>query len=282
MFMIYEKVKYLEGDECLPISQNAEQWKELATLFEDVIHELNQPVANIGIDASDAIYCLDKGDVEGLRESLDSLRLAVQDLGERIGAYKALTQRSRSEETIRVRDIVDDVEKVLRRRADKAKVKLDIQLSDDNQFNRVLSVKGDPFLFRMAIRNLVHNAIEASNDPSIPPDRRHVIIRGIHSPSEDSQTFPHGSVLIYVRDEGPGIPPKIRKRIFERGFTTKQGGRGLGLGLSLVQSVAESCGGKVGMRDVNPGAEFWLQFPAARHRENHERRYDNEGGRYRR
>ncbi|MDM8550166.1 HAMP domain-containing sensor histidine kinase [Desulfobacterales bacterium HSG2] len=260
----YTSVKYFEDDKCLPRSQDAEQWKELATLFEDVIHELSQPVATIGIDTSDALYCLNEGDMEGVRQSLSSLRLAVQDLGERIGAYKALTQRSSSEETIRVRDIADEVENVLRRRADKAKVKLDIQISDDNKFNRALYVRGDPFLFRIAIRNLVHNAIEASNDPSIPPDRRHVIIRGIYKPSEDSQIFPNGSVIIYVRDKGPGIPPEIREKIFKRGFTTKRGGRGLGLGLSLVQSVAESYNGKLGMlEDVNPGAEFWLQFPAA-------------------
>lgn len=70
-------------------------------------------------------------------------------------------------------------------------------------------------------------------------------------------------MILTVRDNGPGIPAEVQQRLFERGFTTKKG-RGLGLGLSLVQSVVEAHGGRIRhLREVSPGAEFWLELPAA-------------------
>ncbi len=69
-------------------------------------------------------------------------------------------------------------------------------------------------------------------------------------------------VDVYVRDNGPGIPPAVRERIFDRGFSSKDE-RGLGLGLSLVDSVVSSLGGSIAVtHNGDSGAEFWLRLPA--------------------
>jgi signal transduction histidine kinase len=76
-----------------------------------------------------------------------------------------------------------------------------------------------------------------------------------------------GRVLITVEDDGPGIPPGLRDRVFER-FVRGSGDRGgsFGLGLSIVQAVAESHGGTVELIDSNgrPGARFVVSLPAVR------------------
>jgi PAS domain S-box-containing protein len=52
-----------------------------------------------------------------------------------------------------------------------------------------------------------------------------------------------GSVVFSVIDSGPGVPPELRTRIMEPFFTTKEVGKGAGLGLSLSRTIVEEHGG---------------------------------------
>jgi two-component system sensor histidine kinase PilS (NtrC family) len=70
-------------------------------------------------------------------------------------------------------------------------------------------------------------------------------------------------VLVAVSDDGPGVPPDQRERIFEPFITDKE--KGAGLGLAIVRKVAEAHGGwvEVGEASHGPfgnGAEFRLYF----------------------
>jgi signal transduction histidine kinase len=72
-------------------------------------------------------------------------------------------------------------------------------------------------------------------------------------------------VVVTVEDDGPGVPPEVRDRVFER-FVRGAGDRGgsFGLGLSIVRAVAESHGGTVTLadRDGRPGSRFVVSLPA--------------------
>lgn len=67
-------------------------------------------------------------------------------------------------------------------------------------------------------------------------------------------------VYLRVRDDGPGIEPALRERLFEPFFTT--GARGTGLGLAIVRGVARAHGGSVEVRPAaGRGTEFELVLP---------------------
>lgn len=74
-----------------------------------------------------------------------------------------------------------------------------------------------------------------------------------------------GSAVLRVRDDGPGVAPELRDRLFER-FVRGAGDRGgsSGLGLAIVRAVAESHGGTVGLEDAEAGgACFVVRLPLA-------------------
>ncbi|MBK1866016.1 ATP-binding protein [Aestuariivirga sp. YIM B02566] len=103
-------------------------------------------------------------------------------------------------------------------------------------------VKGDAQAIGRAVTNLVQNAID-------------------HGGRTGTIALLVGPDWIEVADEGPGIPPDLRERIFEPFFKRKKEGRGAGLGLSLVGDVMRLHGGGVSVRDRGAGAAFRLSFP---------------------
>jgi two-component system, NtrC family, sensor kinase len=99
--------------------------------------------------------------------------------------------------------------------------------------------------------NLVLNACDAVGAGG------HVLITGM--PAAD------GGLELSVTDDGPGVPAELAERIFEPFFSTKTGGDGTGLGLSLSRSIVEAHGGRLTLdRDAPAGASFTVYLPAAR------------------
>jgi signal transduction histidine kinase len=96
-----------------------------------------------------------------------------------------------------------------------------------------------------ALHNIVENAIDAAGSGG------HVWIT--------TRDDPHSTVVV-VDDDGPGIPPAERRRIFELFYTTKRGGTGLGL--ALAHRAVESHGGEVEVLDrPGGGARFVVHLP---------------------
>lgn len=71
------------------------------------------------------------------------------------------------------------------------------------------------------------------------------------------------AVVLTVRDDGPGVPPEHRSRIFDPLYTTKEPGKGTGMGLALCQRIVISHGGSLRLLDEDGlGAAFAIRLPA--------------------
>ena len=71
-------------------------------------------------------------------------------------------------------------------------------------------------------------------------------------------------VVLRVADNGPGIPDEVKKLIFDPFFTTKGSGKGIGLGLAIVQQIVEAHGGTITLESAaGQGTAFTVTFPAA-------------------
>lgn len=108
--------------------------------------------------------------------------------------------------------------------------------------------------------NLLLNAADA-----VPAEGGRVTIRAmIAEPMDDSPRGAARGVRIEVEDNGPGIAPEIQGRLFEPFATTKEVGKGTGLGLAVCRGLLEAVGGTItAERGEEGGARFVLELPAA-------------------
>jgi len=106
-------------------------------------------------------------------------------------------------------------------------------------------VDADPFAIRQLLLNLLLNALDFA--------RTRISIRTARTTD--------GRAEVTVTDDGPGVPPENRDRIFQRFVTTRPGGNGLGL--STSREIAQAHGGTLTLRDGGSGAAFVLTLPPA-------------------
>jgi CheY-like chemotaxis protein len=150
--------------------------------------------------------------------------------------------------TFSVRSALDYSLTLVRERAAAHGITLRLDVDDD-----VSEIETDELRFRQVVLNLVSNAVKFSNDGG------EVLVRAW---ADD------GDVLVTVADQGIGVPPQDRERIFE---SFQQSGRlakqneGTGLGLTLCRRIVELAGGRMWLEsEVGVGSVFGFSIPKFR------------------
>ncbi|WP_421957973.1 hybrid sensor histidine kinase/response regulator [Pseudomonas ovata] len=122
----------------------------------------------------------------------------------------------------------------------------------------------DPTQAEVALLNIFNNARDAlfgRPDPKIFIETRNVVIHDLASLSTDGLRPGH-YVSIAITDNGVGMPASIRDRVMDPFFTTKDEGKGSGLGLSMVYGFAKQSGGSARIyTEENVGTTLRLYFP---------------------
>lgn len=227
-----------------------ETWQSLAIVLDDVIHEMNQPLAAIGNSLVELRYALRKQGValESL-PSVEKLQSSLHLLAGRIDEYRALvlegSKQSELDPYLLLREVATELQDFARER------NVTMRLLDSELKSSML-VFGEGFKIKLAFRNLIRNAIQAAELGT-----QKSVGLNIFNPKGTKD-----EICIQVTDSGNGIPDDLREKIFEKGLTTKPG-RGLGLGLSLTASVIRELKGNIYLEDSGPaGSTFIVRLPA--------------------
>jgi len=143
-----------------------------------------------------------------------------------------------------------DLGAVVRRAADDLRHELPAgtALTVDGTFGEI---QGDDVLLRQVFGNLVRNAAEACEGAGVVP------AIAIHGETDATSR----SCRAVVSDNGPGIPPEARERIFQPFFTTRSAG--MGLGLAIVQKIVVMHNGRISAGEAAHGASLQVVLPLA-------------------
>lgn len=222
--------------------------KERLTQF--LVHDLKNPLGTLDLCAQLLLRDRDlpgrsRVTVERMRDEartllhmlLNLLDISRSDEGELVARKEPIAVQSLFEQVMRDFD--------LKAQAANLTIKASSSVS--------LSVTGDTSLLLRVLENLVENAVRHA------PERSQVQL---------TATLSADLVQIRVTDQGDGIAPELREKIFEPFVQLDQGERtiqrnGRGLGLTFCKVAVQAHGGRIWIEDANPGAAVCFTLPAA-------------------
>ena len=250
----------------VPLPQAEDEVAELARTLEGMLQSLDA-ARNSTEEVLDRQREFVADASHELRTPLTSVLASLELLAEELDGEQADISQAALRSARRMRRLVGDLLLLARADAERADPRLATRLDEvlteaASEIEPVaeyheLSVSAEPVVVsgaRDELHRLVLNLLE--NAVKHTPPGTHIRASTV-SLGEDA--------VLVVEDDGPGIPPELEDRVFERFVRNgRDGARGSGLGLSIVRAVAESHGGSVTLVRTakQDGARFVVRLPA--------------------
>jgi signal transduction histidine kinase len=212
-----------------------------------IAHDLRTPITRARARLEDAaLHAQSAGELRG------AIDRATDDLDGIVAVFQALLRIAEIEAGSRrsefaafdLAPLLDDLNDLFAAAAEERGLSLAMTLPPGQR----LGLVGDQYMVQQALANLLDNAIKFS-----PPGGIVTLAADLHPDRAD----------LSVRDQGPGIPLHDRDRATERFFRGEAARHtpGAGLGLALVQAVAQLHGGTLSLQDASPGLRAVLSLP---------------------
>lgn len=224
----------------------ASKMSALGEMAAGLAHEINNPVAIIHGHATLLKHvALHGGEPEVIKKTAEVVAQTADRISKITRSLLAFARDAGHDpfELTSLKSVIDDTAEFCRQRFRKYGVELSIDpVSPD------LRIECRPVQVSQVLLNLLNNAFDAVEKS--PKQQIHIAVK-------DLENF----VEVSVKDSGPGIPAGLRERIFQPFFTTKEVGRGTGLGLSVASGLIQAHGGRLTFESSGEGTRFVITLP---------------------
>ncbi|MDM0113001.1 ATP-binding protein [Variovorax sp. J22R133] len=232
----------------------------LGELAAGMAHELNQPLTAVLANTQAARRLLDDASAEDLAtartamgNAVDQARRAADVVGRLRRVIERPTAEGRSQALV-LADVLQRALHLLEPEFARHGIAATLSPLGSAHSAQSLRAQGDPVAVEQIVHNLLVNAMQALAQHGAG-GRRISVLYGAAG---------EGRCQVQVCDNGPGIPPETMSRIFEPFFSTRE--HGLGLGLSLCETLAQEMSGTLTVAPAQAGgACFTLTLPQPVH-----------------
>jgi two-component system, LuxR family, sensor kinase FixL len=224
----------------------------MGELAASLAHELNQPLSAIASNAAAGRRLLMQGspDFKMFEELLADVAADARRAGDIIhGIHMFVRKSEETRHPVNMNEIIQEVLRLLHSDLLARATSVETRLAPTLPI-----VAADPVNLQQVLLNLLMNSLEAMQPK--PATGRRILI---------STKCEADSVVTSVRDYGGGLPKDNPDKIFTHFYSTKPDG--MGMGLTIVRSIVEAHGGKLGAENVDEGARFFFSLPVAAKKE---------------
>lgn len=230
----------------------SESLAAIGQLSAGIAHELNNPLAGTSSLVQMSIETLreqkDKRDIDG--EILENLEFSLKELQKAGNIVRSVLDLSRQTQTyvedVNLNRVLEDALRVLHNMYKHLDVTVERNFDDD-----LPAIKGNFANLGQVFINIIKNAVQA-----LPEGKGTIALTTRHVPGKADR------IVVECRDNGRGIPPEIQKDIFKPFFTTKEVGKGTGLGLYVSHEIIRKHRGSIAVAsEPGKGSTFTVELP---------------------
>ena len=218
----------------------------IGELTSSIAHDLRNPLQVISSNVEMMSYkeILEDMTPEEILETVEDIKLSISRMDTLLSRMTTFTRNKKDfKEIIPLNEIIDNSLLFVNDKIKKYRVDTSINIEEG------IILSGDQDSYEQIFMNLISNACDALQDQT---DRSLSLVA----------TQNTDKIMIKVTDSGLGIPKTIQDKIFKSFFTTKEEGKGTGLGLATVQRIVSECSGEISVEsELGKGTSFLLTFP---------------------
>jgi C4-dicarboxylate-specific signal transduction histidine kinase len=208
-------------------------------------HEINQPLQSIISNVAASLRWMGREppDLVEVRTNLQDIDRSAQRAGSIVKGLRALARKEPlAKAPVRIDAIVREVLALVDNEITARGVRLAATLCAERT-----TVMADPVQLQQVVLNLLTNALDAVRQTPSPAVKVRSMVRG-------------DRIIVAVEDNGPGVAPQVRERMFAPLFTTKSSG--MGMGLAICRSIIEAHGGRLDLAaPEGQGARLEFDLP---------------------
>jgi PAS domain S-box-containing protein len=233
-------------------SIQTEKMSSIGVLATGIAHEINNPLTSVAGYAEALLRRFRDEPSLGRDTRLDDfskyLEVIVREAYHCKGIIGSLLNFGRKSDgllaTVNLNRLLLEILELIRHQPNYGDTGIVVDLNED-----IPTILGDPSGLRQVFMNLLINACHAIKDGGL--------VKLSTSYSEKDR-----AILIQVRDTGCGIAHDVIDRIWDPFFTTKEVGKGVGLGLALSYNIVKRHGGEISVKSaVGEGSQFTVRLP---------------------
>ena len=241
--IVEEKVKEVRNKDKILMQQS--KMAAMGEMIGAIAHQWRQPLNSLALNIQMLEHLKDEMDEQQLKEFIQKNMQTIKFMSNTIDDFRNFFRKDKTKVIFDIKDTIEKTLNLQKAQLENRHIKLITNLEN-------AKVKGFKNEFMQVILNLISNVRDVIEEKKI----QNPVI-------EISSFVKDGYVYVTVKDNAGGIPDEIKDRIFEPYFTTKEEGKGTGLGLYMSKEIIERMDGSIEVENEKDGAKFIIKLKEA-------------------
>jgi len=244
---IRQRVKEIREKDQMLLQQS--KLAAMGEMIGAIAHQWRQPLNALAINIQMLEDMYEDGmcDEKNIKEFIEKNMKLIQFMSNTIDDFRNFFRKDKEKVEFDLKDVIEKTLNLQKAQLQNHNIKVETDLES-------VKVKGYKNEFMQAILNIISNAKDAIEE------RREKTGKNFEGVIKIRVYKKGNEAIIEIEDNGGGIPEEIRDRLFEPYFTTKEEGKGTGMGLYMVKEIIERMNGSIEVKNTNKGAKFIIKI----------------------
>jgi signal transduction histidine kinase len=258
LFTVVDVTDRIENEKVIKEQQvqilNSSRLSALGEMAGGIAHEINNPLAIIQNSAEDLEDLAEDSELTNESAINESKRIqkTVSRISKIISSLRVFSRDGQNDPLVatKVKDLISDTLELCQSKLKASSVKLTYNIPDEN-----ISVLARPVQISQVLLNMITNSLHAVENL----EDKWIRIEIIENPE---------SITLAIVDSGKGIPIAVQEKMFQPFFTTKDIGKGTGIGLSISKGVLDSHRSKLEIDNECENTRLYFELAKVQNRLN--------------